>query len=179
MEEEEKKAKQRKRQMLAEEHEAAIARGGSFARPNPRAANKARDAAKALNRAAKQAAQRGARNAAASAFNAAKTLINATGKDADAMVLAEYGRKKAKDVKLRGLAAAKAHPPNYKLFSPSGGGAGGARSYSLFNLVGHDEEGGFALFVNHPLKLADESEEEAEEEACTSGGGGGGGGGGA
>ena len=58
-----------------EEAEAAIARGGSTARPNPRAEGKAREAAKQLNSMAKKAARSGARNAAATAFNAAKRRL--------------------------------------------------------------------------------------------------------
>ena len=151
------------------EHLVAIARHGSTARPNPRANGKAREAAKALNSAAKQAAQFGARNAAAGAFNAAKTLAKATGGGADAMALAELGRIKAKDVKLRALAAAKAHPPSHKQLSPSGGGS---KSHSLFTLKGHDDdEGSYACFMSAPHVVLDEEDNE-EEDAPACGGGG-------
>jgi hypothetical protein len=109
---------------------------------------------------AKKAAQSGASHAAAAAYNAAKTLINATGTDADAMSLAQHGRAKAKDVKLRALAAAKAHPPSHKLLPSGGGGAG---KNSLFKLKGHDDEGGFSCFLTRPSVVV-ETDEEAEHE---------------
>lgn len=168
----ENKISRRKRMTLEQaDHEAAIARSGSFARPNPRAESKARDTAKALNSIAKRAAQSGARNAAAAAFNAAKTLMKATGAGADAMVLAEHGRKKAKDVKLRALAAAKARPPSHKLLSPSGGGF---RGHSIFKLKGHDGDESYAGFLTAPHTLNEiaEDEDEAETEAPAAGGGG-------
>jgi len=145
------------------DHQAAIARGGSFSRPNPRAEGKAREAAKQLNSMARKAAQSGARNAASAAFNAAKTLIKAVGggADGDAMNLAKHGRAKAKDVKLRALAAAKAHPPNHKLLSSGGGGGGG--KHSPFKLKGHDDEGGFALFISRPAVIV-ETDGECDDE---------------
>jgi hypothetical protein len=169
------------------DYEERVKAGGSFARPNPRAEGKARDAAKQLNSMARKAAQSGARNAAATAFNAAKTLVNAAGGNgADAMALAEHGRKKAKDVKLRAMVAAKAHPPSHKLLSPSGGGGGGAKSFHLFQLTRHSgDETGFSLFVTSKPTISEEDneddeleeDEDLEEELCGGGGGGGGGGG--
>ena len=152
------------------DHVAAIVRSGSFARPNPRAEGKARDAAKALNRSAKKAAQSGARNAAAAAFNAAKTLVKATGGGADAMALAEHGRKKAKDVKLRAMVAAKAHPPSHKLLSPSGGG--GAKSNSFFKLTGHSgDETSYTCFVSASHTTLDESDDESSYDESAAVGG--------
>jgi len=144
------------------DHEAAIARSGSFARPNPRAESKARDTAKALNNIAKMAAQSGARNAAATAFNAAKTILKATGGGADAMALAEHGRNKVKDVKLRGMAAAKARPPSYKLISPSGG----FRGKSVFKLkILNADEDYYSGFFSAPHFALDEDETKSASAA--------------
>jgi hypothetical protein len=180
----EDKPSRRKRLAMEEaEHEAAILRGGSIARPNPRAEGKAREAAKQLNTSARKAARSGAKNAAATAFNAAKTLIKAAGAGVDAgvMGLAERGREKARDINLRAKAAAKAHPPSHKLLPSRGGGVGGN---SLFKLKGHTDEGSFALFITQASTVVetdedaeDEAEDEAaEDEARACGGGGGGGG---
>jgi hypothetical protein len=75
----------RKRMTLEQaDHEAAIARRGSFARLNPHAESKARDTAKALDKLARRAAQSGCPNAAAAAKSAAKTLMASVGGGAPA-----------------------------------------------------------------------------------------------
>ena len=99
-----------RRPITSEQAETAIVAGGSFARPNPRADGKARDAAKQLRSVAKKAQAFGARNASAAAYNAADTITKATGSSADAMRLASLGRDKVKDVKLRAKTALKSHP---------------------------------------------------------------------
>ena len=174
--EQDNKPSRRKRLAMEEaEAEERIKAGGSLARPNPRAEGKAREAAKQLNTMAKKAARSGARNAAANAFAAAKTLINAAGGrcDADAMALAKRGRDKAKDVKLRALAALKARPATHKMLSPSGAakGGAGAKTFQLFRTVAHsNDETGFSLFVTSKpiisLKEVD-GHEDAEEELQT------------
>ena len=151
----------RRARLALEAQEEAVARSGSFPRPNPRAEGKARDAAKRLNSMAKKAAQFGARNASAVAFNAATTLLKASGSGADAMALAEKARVKAKEIKLRALVAAKLHPPDHKLLSPNGGGA--ARN-SPFKLKGHDDEEGFALFITRPSAIVETDGDLIEEE---------------
>lgn len=80
------------------------------------------------------------------------------------MALAEHGRTKAKDVKLRALAAAKARPPNHKLLSPSGSGTG-AKSFNLFQLTSHSgDESGFTLFVTSKPSISILEEEDMEDE---------------
>jgi hypothetical protein len=143
--------------VFSEENDRAIVTGGSFSRPNPHAEGKARDAAKKLLCMAKKAAAFGARNAAFTAYNAAETLARTTGTDSDVMKLAENGRIKAKDVKRRALAAAKAVPPKPKSDHAS-------RMHTPFNLKGHVDEESYT----HSLMPLDsfvlyEDEDEAYE----------------